>query len=247
MICIPIMHNHTIVIFACSAMLLLCLLWSCSSRKGAEGTPESATSQEPDLAAHGFEGDGQARTHALLDDGAGGGGETGEAVFATVLDAVAVGVIVDLADHVRAVEVRVAELIVDADPDLGAVVADVELRGERPEAIRYVELGTAVDVAVEVGWNVDFDLTVGLANDGIVRCKLLQKRLSLTPNGNVRYQLKTPYRDGTTHVIFEPLDFMYRMYGMPRAQGCAGAVIARLAALVPKPRVNLTRFHGVFA
>jgi len=24
-------------------------------------------------------------------------------------------------------------------------------------------------------------------------------------------------------------------------------IIARLAALVPKPRVNLTRFHGVFA
>lgn len=59
---------------------------------------------------------------------------------------------------------------------------------------------------------------------------LSEQRLSLTPNGNVRYQLKTPYRDGTTHVIFEPLDF-----------------IARLAALVPKPRVNLTRFHGVFA
>jgi hypothetical protein len=46
----------------------------------------------------------------------------------------------------------------------------------------------------------------------------------------VRYELKTPYRDGTTHVIFEPMDF-----------------IARLVALVPKPRVNLTRFHGVFA
>ena len=46
----------------------------------------------------------------------------------------------------------------------------------------------------------------------------------------MRYQLKTPYRDGTTHVIFEPLDF-----------------IARPAALVPKPRVNLTRFHCVFA
>jgi hypothetical protein len=50
----------------------------------------------------------------------------------------------------------------------------------------------------------------------------------------VRYPLKTPYRDGTTgdrrsHVLFEPLDF-----------------IARLAALVPTPRVNLTRFHGVF-
>ncbi len=43
----------------------------------------------------------------------------------------------------------------------------------------------------------------------------------------MRYELKTPYRDGTTHVIFEPLDF-----------------IARLAALVPKPRVNLTRLCG---
>ena len=64
----------------------------------------------------------------------------------------------------------------------------------------------------------------------ISRPAVSEQRLSLTPNGNVRYQLKTPYRDGTTHVIFQPLDF-----------------IARLAALVPKPRVNLTRFHGVFA
>ena len=64
----------------------------------------------------------------------------------------------------------------------------------------------------------------------ISRPPVAEKRLSLTSGGNVRYQLKTPYRDGTTHVIFEPLDF-----------------IARLAALVPKPRVNLTRFHGVFA
>ena len=37
-------------------------------------------------------------------------------------------------------------------------------------------------------------------------------------------------RDGTTDVVFEPLDFM-----------------ARLAALVPTPRVNLTRYHGVNA
>ncbi|MBW9269274.1 MAG: IS91 family transposase [Candidatus Thiodiazotropha sp. (ex. Lucinisca nassula)] len=64
----------------------------------------------------------------------------------------------------------------------------------------------------------------------ISRPAVSEKRLSLTPSGNIRYQLKTPYSDGTTHVIFEPLDF-----------------IAKLAALVPKPRVNLTRFHGVFA
>ena len=64
----------------------------------------------------------------------------------------------------------------------------------------------------------------------IARPAICEQRLSLTAQGQVRYALKTPYRDGTTHVIFEPLDF-----------------IARLAALVPKPRVNLTRFHGVFA
>jgi hypothetical protein len=63
----------------------------------------------------------------------------------------------------------------------------------------------------------------------ITRPAIAEPCLSPTPSGNVRYQLKTPYRDGTTHVIFEPLDFM-----------------ARLAALVPRPRVNLTHYHGVF-
>ena len=62
------------------------------------------------------------------------------------------------------------------------------------------------------------------------RPPLSTKRLSLTRYGKLRYELKTPYSDGTTHVLFEPLDF-----------------ISRLAALVPKPRVNLTRFHSVFA
>ena len=52
----------------------------------------------------------------------------------------------------------------------------------------------------------------------IARPALSSKRLSMTRNGRVRYELKTPYRNGTTHVLFEPLDFMYRMYGMPRAQ-----------------------------
>jgi hypothetical protein len=45
------------------------------------------------------------------------------------------------------------------------------------------------------------------------------ERLALTASGQVRYTLKTPYRDGTTHIVLEPLDLM-----------------ARLAALVPKPR-----------
>ena len=33
----------------------------------------------------------------------------------------------------------------------------------------------------------------------------------VTQGGNARYALKTPYRDGTTHVIFEPEDFIARL------------------------------------
>ncbi len=64
----------------------------------------------------------------------------------------------------------------------------------------------------------------------IARPPIATGPLSLTAQGQVRYTLKTPYRDGTTHVVFEPLDFL-----------------ARLAALVPRPRAHLTRYHDVFA
>ena len=93
-----------------------------------------------------------------------------------------------------------------------------------------------------VGEVAGFSLHAGVASKANERAKLERlcryitrpavsaKRLSMTRNGRVRYELKTPWRNGTTHVIFEPLDF-----------------ISRLAALVPRPRVNLTRFHGIFA
>jgi hypothetical protein len=94
---------------------------------------------------------------------------------------------------------------------------------------------------VQISFPADLSLHAGVSTEAHQRDKLdrpggaplcryvsrpavSEKRLALTSNGNIRYQLKTPYRDGTTHFIFEPLDF-----------------IAKLAALVPKPRVNLTR------
>src|SRR5277367_2691851 len=64
----------------------------------------------------------------------------------------------------------------------------------------------------------------------VSRPPVASERLALTASGQVRYTLKTPYRDGTTHIVLEPLDLM-----------------ARLAALVPTPRMHLTRYHGVFA
>ena len=43
-------------------------------------------------------------------------------------------------------------------------------------------------------------------------------------------QLKSAFKDGTTHVVMSPLEFMQR-----------------LAALVPRPRLHLIRFYGVLA
>jgi hypothetical protein len=43
-------------------------------------------------------------------------------------------------------------------------------------------------------------------------------------------QLKSPYHDGTTHIVMSPLELMQR-----------------LAALVPRPRLHLIRFPGVLA
>ncbi len=53
-------------------------------------------------------------------------------------------------------------------------------------------------------------------------------RLSMLPDGRFKYRLKRRWRDGTTHVIFEPLE-----------------LIEKLAALVPAPQLNLVRYFGV--
>ena len=64
----------------------------------------------------------------------------------------------------------------------------------------------------------------------VARPPVSTKRLSLTRNGKVLYQLRVPFRDGTSHFVFEPLVF-----------------IERLAALVPPPRMHQLTYHGVLA
>ena len=64
----------------------------------------------------------------------------------------------------------------------------------------------------------------------ITRPALLDERVQLNAAGQVELKLKTPWRDGTTHLVMSPLEFMQR-----------------LAALVPRPRLHLIRFHGVLA
>ncbi len=64
----------------------------------------------------------------------------------------------------------------------------------------------------------------------ITRPAIANERLKRNRAGDVVLQLKTAYQDGTTHIVMSPLEFMQR-----------------LAALVPRPRLHLIRFHGVLA
>ncbi len=64
----------------------------------------------------------------------------------------------------------------------------------------------------------------------ITRPAIANERLKRNGAGDVVLQLKSAYRDGTTHIVMSPLEFMQR-----------------LAALVPRPRLHLIRFHGVLA
>jgi hypothetical protein len=41
-------------------------------------------------------------------------------------------------------------------------------------------------------------------------------------------QLRHPWSDGTTHLLFDPLE-----------------LLERLAVLIPRPRINLILYHGV--
>jgi hypothetical protein len=56
----------------------------------------------------------------------------------------------------------------------------------------------------------------------ITRPAIANERLSVNETGPIVLKLKTPYRDGTTQIVMEPLEFMQR-----------------LAALVPRPRLHL--------
>ena len=62
------------------------------------------------------------------------------------------------------------------------------------------------------------------------RPPLAAERLSALPDGRLLYRLKRRWRDGTTHMIFEPIE-----------------LVEKLAALVPPPRFNLIRYYGVLA
>ena len=64
----------------------------------------------------------------------------------------------------------------------------------------------------------------------ITRPAIANERLKRDGAGDVVLQLKSAWRDGTTHIRMSPLEFMQR-----------------LAGLAPRPRLHLIRFHSVLA
>jgi hypothetical protein len=63
-----------------------------------------------------------------------------------------------------------------------------------------------------------------------LRPPLSRSRLERQADGRYRIRLKKAWSDGSTHIVLEGLE-----------------LLGRLAALVPPPRVHLTRYYGVFA
>ena len=64
----------------------------------------------------------------------------------------------------------------------------------------------------------------------VMRPAFADDQLRWDGGSRVSFELKTPWRDGTTHLEMTPVDFL-----------------ERLAALVPRPRLHLIRFHGILA
>ena len=64
----------------------------------------------------------------------------------------------------------------------------------------------------------------------ILRPPVARGALEILPDGTVCLALRRPWRDGTCAILFTPTE-----------------LIEKLAALVPKPRINLLIYHGAFA
>lgn len=62
----------------------------------------------------------------------------------------------------------------------------------------------------------------------IARPAVAEERLTTDDSGNVIYKFKKPWDDGTTAMKLTPMELM-----------------ERLMALVPRPKIHLTRYHGV--
>ncbi|HIB83271.1 MAG TPA: hypothetical protein EYO59_01325, partial [Chromatiaceae bacterium] len=122
--------------------------------------------------------------------------------------------------------------VVQFGPDSGRRVCRVFGEAAQSEFRSDKVLGRGQSFNVEAGRVVPANDRAGLERlvRYILRPPLSRSRLRERSDGQIEIKLKTAWSDGTTHIVLAPMDFM-----------------SRLAALVPAPKINLIRYHGVFA
>ena len=70
----------------------------------------------------------------------------------------------------------------------------------------------------------------------ITRPALSDERVQLNAAGQVQLKLKTPWRDGTTHLVMSPLEFMQRLAAQATEGRLSGTCAQAQAAPDPVPR-----------
>jgi len=100
--------------------------------------------------------------------------------------------------------------------------------GIRTGELCYVSSGFSLHAAtrIEAGDKAGLERLCNYVS----RPPLAQGSLQKLSDEALSFKLKTPWDDGTTHLILSPME-----------------LIEKLAALVPPPRVNLVRYHGILA
>ena len=102
---------------------------------------------------------------------------------------------------------------------------------DRPSAPELRANAHGFSLHAAVRWGADQRKELEHLCRYITRPAIANERLKRNRAGQVVLQLKSAFKDGTTHIVMSPLEFMQR-----------------LAALVPRPRLHLIiRFHGVLA
>jgi hypothetical protein len=105
--------------------------------------------------------------------------------------------------------------------------------GDPAEGIRTGELCYAASgFSLHAATRIEASDKAGLERlcNYVSRPPLAQGSLQKLSGDTLSFKLKTPWDDGTTHLILSPIE-----------------LIEKLAALVPLPRVNLVRYHGCLA
>ena len=124
-----------------------------------------------------------------------------------------------------------------------SLIALGERRGEKVRRIGVIERGNfegAVLQGERCASHRGFSLHANVSCTALEREKLehmvryiarppvAMDRLSFRSDGLISYRMKKKYRDGTEMLLFSPLELMEKM-----------------AALVPRPRAHITRYHGL--